>query len=153
MKWLELKVPPPGVAILVAASMWSATGIPAGITERPITVQIAFGLLVLVAGLLDGTGVLNFLRHHTTINPMAPEKSSELVTDGPYRFTRNPMYLGLALLLTALTLYLGNPFALLGPIVFLAYITRFQILPEEQFLLQKFGSSYEDYKSKVRRWI
>lgn len=72
---------------------------------------------------------------------------------GVYRATRNPMYVGLALLLLAWTVYLGAPLALLGVAAFVAYITRFQIVPEERVLAQKFGPEFGAYRSRVRRWL
>jgi protein-S-isoprenylcysteine O-methyltransferase Ste14 len=75
------------------------------------------------------------------------------VVSGPFRFTRNPMYLGLTSLLFAWATYLGSPLAVLGPVAFVLYITRFQIMPEEQAMAAKFGADYEAYRKTVRRWI
>jgi len=67
--------------------------------------------------------------------------------------TRNPMYLGLALILFSFCIYLGNPLSILAVIAFIAYITRFQIIPEERALTEKFGQSYTQYRNSVRRWL
>lgn len=72
---------------------------------------------------------------------------------GPYRFTRNPMYLGMVLILLAWCLWLGNAAALLALAAFVGYITRFQIVPEERALAGRFGAAYEDYRRRVRRWV
>jgi protein-S-isoprenylcysteine O-methyltransferase Ste14 len=94
-----------------------------------------------------------FGRARTTINPVDIDAASTLVTDGIYRYTRNPMYLGLLALLAAWAVYLGVGWALLGPMIFVAFITRFQIMPEERVLQGKFGAAYADYRARVRRWV
>lgn len=93
------------------------------------------------------------MRRHTTINPLSPRKSTALVTGGVYRFTRNPMYLGMACLLTAWAVWLAALLAFAGPVLFVLYITRFQIRPEERVLTELFGLPYTDYTQRVRRWL
>ena len=125
---------------------------PAFAFPRPVLLAIA-ALFVLAALVLEVSGLLAFRRAKTTVNPLSPEKSTTIVRSGPYRFTRNPMYLGIALLLSAFCLYLANPVSLAAVVVFVAYITRFQILPEERLLLAKFGEAYAQYARSVRRWL
>lgn len=110
---------------------------------------------VLVVGLsFDILGIIAFFKRKTTINPLTPHKSTVLVTEGVFRVTRNPMYLGLALVLTAWGLWLHSLLpVLLGPTLFVLYITRFQIKPEEEMMLKLFGESYRNYVRAVRRWI
>jgi protein-S-isoprenylcysteine O-methyltransferase Ste14 len=84
---------------------------------------------------------------------MKPEIASSLVTSGAYRFTRNPMYLGLCLLLVAWALFLSSLLAFVGPLLFILYMNRFQIAPEETALSTIFGEEFANYKAKVRRWI
>ena len=84
---------------------------------------------------------------------MHPEQASTLVTSGVYRFTRNPMYVGILLLLAAVAAHLGSVLALLGLPAFVFWIGRFQIAPEERALRAKFGSAYDDYTRAVRRWL
>jgi protein-S-isoprenylcysteine O-methyltransferase Ste14 len=76
-----------------------------------------------------------------------------LVSTGVYSFTRNPMYLGMALVLLAWAAYLSSAWSLLGPLLFALYITRFQIVPEERVLDRLFGTSFAAYKKCVRRWL
>src|SRR6185295_5497363 len=76
-------------------------------------------------------GIVAFRRAQTTINPMKPEAARSLVSSGVYRFTRNPMYVGLLLALLAWATFLSAPLALAGPLAFVLYIGRFQIAPEE----------------------
>lgn len=89
----------------------------------------------------------------TTISPFDPSRTSALVTGGIFRITRNPLYLSLLLLLVAYALRLGSWVTWLGPALFVTYITRFQIIPEERILTVKFGSAYLAYKTRTRRWV
>ena len=84
---------------------------------------------------------------------MQPQQTSELVTTGIYRLSRNPMYLGLLLVLTSWGIYLSNFLVLAVLPLFIFYITKFQIIPEERVMREKFGESFQDYKQSVRRWI
>ncbi len=101
----------------------------------------------------DLLGVLAFRASRTTVNPLKPERASALVTGGIYRVTRNPMYLGMTLLLLAWAIQLSALLPFLGPVVFVAYITRFQIEPEERTLRRVFGDGYTAYARQVRRWL
>jgi len=84
---------------------------------------------------------------------MKPERTTSLVTGGIYRFTRNPMYIGLLLVLIGVASYLSSVWLLVGPVVFVLYMNRFQIAPEERVLSQAFGATYATYQSTVRRWL
>jgi protein-S-isoprenylcysteine O-methyltransferase Ste14 len=84
---------------------------------------------------------------------LKPEATSSLVTSGVYRFTRNPMYVGLALVLLAWAVFLSSAWTMLGPLTFILYMTRFQIMPEEKVLSGMFGAAYSAYQAKVRRWL
>jgi protein-S-isoprenylcysteine O-methyltransferase Ste14 len=75
------------------------------------------------------------------------------VARGIYNYTRNPMYLGMLLVLLALALYRASPWALAGPLLFIVWMNRFQIVPEERALAAKFGASFEAYRQRVRRWL
>jgi protein-S-isoprenylcysteine O-methyltransferase Ste14 len=94
-----------------------------------------------------------FRRARTTVNPLAPETVSSLVTSGIYRVTRNPMYLGLLFALLAWAVLLANPIALIFLPLFVLYMNRFQIGPEETALEARFGSEFLSYKAGVRRWL
>ena len=152
MQRLELRVPPPIVGLVVAALMWSvASGPPALAVAHGVRPALVIALVAAGLG-LDLLGLIAFLRSRTTINPLEPRKSSALVTGGVYRITRNPMYLGMALLLLAWAVYLSALWAFVGPALFVAYITRFQILPEERILRSKF-TEFDAYAARVRRWL
>jgi protein-S-isoprenylcysteine O-methyltransferase Ste14 len=153
MRWLELKVPPPVVALLLGlVAWWLAPQGPAIAWPEWLRQGLAAALL-LTGGSLDFSGLVAFVLRHTTINPLRPRRSSALVTTGIYRVTRNPMYLGLVCLLSAWAVWLSALLPWAAPVLFVLYITRFQIRPEERVLTELFGQPYTDYTQRVRRWI
>jgi protein-S-isoprenylcysteine O-methyltransferase Ste14 len=153
MRSLELKIPPPLVALLLALGMWALARatftLDAGVALR----AWVSGAFVLAAAVFDVSALLAFRRARTTINPLRPGNASSLVRGGVYRFTRNPMYVGLLLLLLGWAVWLAAPWALLGPLAFVPYITRFQIVPEERVLARLFGAEFAHYQARVRRWL
>ncbi|KWT65470.1 putative protein-S-isoprenylcysteine methyltransferase [Comamonas testosteroni] len=98
-------------------------------------------------------GVWSFQRARTTVNPITPAASTTLVVSGIYRVTRNPMYLGFALLLLALAMYWGKLSGLLLVPLFMTYLQHFQIRPEERALQARFGALFAAYCRQVRRWL
>ena len=154
MARLETLIPPPVWMLVLAAAMFGIAGFdhPAvfgGGWRTPVA-----GVIGLAAVILAGIGILQFWRAGTTIDPHAPQKSSALVEGGIYRLTRNPMYVGLALILIAWGVALGDGVALVaGPVVFVVVITRLQILPEERMLRARFGADYDAFVARTRRWI
>lgn len=150
---LDTKIPPPIVAALVALAIWAASdlGLPLpGSGEARSMTALALAALGVA---FDLSAIVAFLGARTTINPMTPERTSALVTTGVYRLTRNPMYVGLALLLTAWAVHRGAWIGLFGPIAFVGYITRFQIVPEERAMERRFGDDWRAWSSRVRRWL
>lgn len=150
---LEHKVPPPVVAALIAMMMWGTSAYQPSLPIYPELKHFSAITLVIVGVLFDLFGLLAFRRSKTTINPMSPDKTSALVTGGVYRFTRNPMYVGLVLFLTAWAIYLSMLWPFTGPVLFILYINRFQIAPEERMMKTKFGDEFNIYTNRVRRWI
>jgi protein-S-isoprenylcysteine O-methyltransferase Ste14 len=153
MRWLEHRIPPPLVFALIGVAMWLVRGVTVRIPMDALARGSVAGLLALVGIALGVAGAMAFRRAHTTIDPHRPEQASSLVVDGIYRATRNPMYLGLAAILLAWAVYLAAPVAFDGPLLFVLYITRFQIVPEERTLAAKFGPAYAAYRQRVRRWL
>lgn len=153
MPVFENRLPPPIVAVLVAVGMWAlARWWPVARFEVPW--RALFGLLVAsLGGVISSAGAREFRRAKTTVNPLHPERATSLVTTGIYRFTRNPMYVGIVFVLLGCFVAFGAVSPALGLPAFIAYITRYQIRPEEQVLLAKFGSEYAAYQAKVRRWL
>lgn len=120
----------------------------------PESLRIPAALMVFSVGFAIAiAGIVSFRLAKTTVNPLKPETATSLVSSGIFGVTRNPMYLGLLLALVAWTLYLASPVALLGPVAFWLYITRFQIIPEERAMTKLFGNDFTAYRAKVRRWI
>ena len=153
MQSLELKIPPPVVGVLVGLAMWAIASMSPGLDlPRPFRVTVAIAL-VLAGGAFSLAGAMSFRRAGTTVNPMKPETTRALVSTGIYRFTRNPMYIGLLLALIGWAVFLAAPWALVGPLAFVLYIGRFQIAPEERALSKRFGADFDAYKAKVRRWL
>ncbi|HRK23877.1 MAG TPA: isoprenylcysteine carboxylmethyltransferase family protein [Beijerinckiaceae bacterium] len=154
MGWLELKIPPVAVWLIAAALVWLLDAATPGLRPAASPLWIAAaGLLALTGAAAGIVGVLAFRAAQTTVHPMHPEQTSRMVTDGIYRWSRNPMYLGLALLLAALVLWWRAPAGLLVLAGFVVYMNRFQIMPEERALAAKFGAEFDRYAAKVRRWL
>lgn len=139
--------------LVVAGTMWGlARTWPMLAFDFPLRAPLAVGVAT-IALAIELAAAWRFVRVRTTVNPLAPERSARLVVDGPNRYSRNPMYVGQALLLFGWALWLAHPLALLSWPVFPAYIARFQILPEERALAARFGDAYAAYRARVRRWL
>ena len=150
---LEHRIPPPVVGALVAAGMWGVSTLGPQLSVRSEARYAAAAILVAAGLAFDLLGLLAFRASRTTINPLAPERASALVTGGVYRITRNPMYVGMAFLLLAWAVHLSALLPFAGIAVFVLYITRFQIRPEERVLKGLFGEQYASYAARVRRWL
>ncbi|MGL4291407.1 MAG: methyltransferase family protein [Phreatobacter sp.] len=110
------------------------------------------GSICLAAGLaLSVWASATLARGHTTSLPHAP--ASRLVTNGPFRFTRNPTYLGQTLIIAGFGALQASPWYLAASVVYLMLITRFAIRPEEAHLALRFGEQWTAYRSQVRRWL
>lgn len=147
---MKPKLLPPVWFALNALAMWLLAKIPLLALPRSwwLTVILAAAGFVIAA-----IALLAFLRTGTTADPRDPAQSRYLVTHGIYRASRNPMYLGMALILAAWAIWLAHPLAWLGITGFMLAITRWQILPEERVLEAKFGASYRTYRQQTRRWL
>ena len=147
------RLPPLAVAPLAALLAWlAARAAPQLAFDFPGRVALCL-LLAVAAAAIGLAGVLEFRRARTTVNPLQPGRASSLVTGGIYRRTRNPMYVAVATLLLAWALWLGNALAPLGAVVFVAWMDRLQIPPEERALGSLFGAEFERYCREVRRWL
>lgn len=146
-----VRVPPPALYALAVLGGWALNRrgplpIADGIVIHVVAAALTAGCVVLMA-----SSIGNFHRSRTSIVPIRP--ASALVISGPYRFTRNPMYVGLALLTVALGLFMDNwwPILLLLPV--LLAVRVFVIAPEERYLKRRFGAEYVGYMQRVRRWV
>jgi protein-S-isoprenylcysteine O-methyltransferase Ste14 len=156
LRALEARVPPPVWTLLAGGAMawldarapvydWSGTG-----ADRPLAVA---GIAIGVVGLgVAADSLRRFVAARTTWHPTHPQRTTALVIEGPYRYTRNPMYLGLLLVLVGWALWLGSVAAVAVVPVWMAVLTRLQIVPEERALLDRFGGEYAQYRDAVRRW-
>ena len=147
----DLKIPPVVTGAVTAIGMWLVSRTLPSFTQASLhVVAMAMG----IAGvMITGSALLSFRRARTTVNPMQPSSASSLVTSGIYRYTRNPMYLGMLFVLVGWALYLANVLAFLFLPAFILYMNRFQIEPEERALTALFGQEFLQYASRVRRWI
>jgi protein-S-isoprenylcysteine O-methyltransferase Ste14 len=153
MSVLELKIPPLVVVLVTAALMWLvARAVPelGFLVPARDFVAISFALVGVTTSAL---GVVSFRRAGTTTNPMKPESASSLVASGIYKLTRNPMYLGFFLAQLGWAIFLSNVLAFLILPLFVLYMNRFQIEPEERTLATLFGQEFAAYKASVRRWL
>jgi len=150
---LELRIPP-----LLLFAIWGAamTGIaysyPSLVVSFP-GLSILGAVIAAAGGALAVTGIVAFRRQRTTVNPLSPESAAVVVSNGAYRISRNPMYVGLVAVLVGWALHLAHPLSLLLTPFFVMYMTRFQIIPEERALIVKFGDVYWTYMETTPRWI
>lgn len=150
---MNLKVPPVLVLIIFGAFMYVLSRfLPVGYFDFFGRNYLMYALLVL-AVLIGFIALFQFFSMKTTVDPIAPLKATKLVTSGLYQFSRNPMYLGMLLVLLAWGIWLGNAFNVLLAAGFVGYMNRFQIIPEEAALSQLFGKEYRQYCTLVRRWF
>lgn len=148
-----LLIPPPVYGAATLLAMWLLKKhYPIQCTDA--TWPVKAGIAVVLAGLLiEIFAVLSFRRVQTTINPLHPDNTTTLVTDGIYAFSRNPMYLGMAIILTGAALIMRCLSPTIMPLVFCTVVTVMQIIPEERSLLENFGTDFDNYKSMVGRWF
>ncbi len=148
-----LRVPPVVVMVITAGLMGLvATLLPT--LEFVVPDQAVVTSLLVAAGMVVAlAGLVRFRQAATTVNPMRPDNASSLVVSGIYRVTRNPMYLGMLLILAGWAVWLAHPLSLLGLPLFVVYMNRFQIRPEEAALRAKFPEAFDAYARAVRRWL
>ena len=150
---MKPRIPPPIIMVLSAALMWALSRwLPLNHWISPPwnrlgAILIALGVLTIAAAML------RFRQAHTTVNPLDPSKATHLVTSGVFSRSRNPMYLGLTLILVGWGVWLGSVSPWIIPPLFVIVITTAQIIPEEQVLNQLFGAPYAAYRQRVSRWI
>ena len=146
-----IKIPPP-ILVIILTSLVYFSSTKLELIYLPyrqiVSVIILFiGLIVIVSPVVD------FIKSKTTVNPVKFKNVNRLVTTGIYRYSRNPMYLGMILIIISTTVYYLNFLSVFSPLIFYIWINKFQISREEIFLEDKFGNEYLKYKSKTRRWI
>ena len=150
---MSLKLPPAIMFLIFSGFMFLlAKYLPVGYFDffgRYLLIK-AF---VLFAILIAFVALIQFYKARTTIDPSKPTKTTVLITSGVYNYSRNPMYLALLLLLLAWGLWLGNAFNTVLAAGFVAFMNKYQIIPEEKALRKQFGKPYDKYCKFVRRWF
>lgn len=150
---MKPRIPPPVLAVLAALAMrWLAVSTPVATTVSG-ELRWLGALVAILAATLMVSAALQFRRARTTINPLEPEAATTLVTHGVFAYSRNPMYLGLALILAGWAFWLGalTPWLVLP--LFTTSITVLQVLPEERALGQRFGRDFATYRRTTDRWF
>ena len=145
------KIPPPIVTLTFGLFIYFS---------RPFFPEFNNELLSIVSGLslLIGIGVLvsavaSFRKQKTTVNPLDIEKASSLVISGVFKYSRNPMYLGMVFILLSIALQFNLIGGIILTLLFAIFITRFQIIPEEVVMEKLFKEEFDSYKKKTRRWL
>lgn len=150
---MRFRVPPPIVALTGALAMgWLDRHAP--LLRWLVPPWNRIGLAFIATGFaIDLTAVTTFFRERATIDPIRIERTTRLVVSGLYRVSRNPMYLGLLLVLFGFGLWLGS----LSPLAVVVAVERIvvvsQIRHEEAVLGERFGDAYREYARRVRRWL
>ena len=150
---MQNKIPPPVYVLLAGALMWFIARSSFALRIDVPWEQYVAAIVAVAAIAIDVMAIWHFRQSKTTINPLNPTKSSALVTHGIYRYTRNPMYVGMLLLLVAWALLLESVTSLLVVPAFVFTLTMMQIRPEEAAMRSLFPGEYDDYCRRVRRWI
>lgn len=138
--------------LVLGAVAWVVTLLAPGFTYRFPYANVAAALVALAGLALNLLPKIAFQRAGTTVNPLRPDATTQLVTSGIYRYTRNPMYLGHAMILSGWVAHLGNALVIVVVPAFVLYVTVFQIKPEERLL----SMSFPHYKAFCRcspRWL
>jgi len=148
---LNTKIPPPIVTATFGLIIYfSKSFTPVYSFENSNMISVIF----LLFGLgIFSAAVQSFKKHKTTINPLSPDKASSLVNSGIFSYSRNPMYLGMLLILLSVSFKFNISGGLFISFLFKIYITRFQIIPEEKAMAKLFGEEFITYKNQTRRWI
>ncbi|GAA3920390.1 isoprenylcysteine carboxylmethyltransferase family protein [Litoribacillus peritrichatus] len=149
---MDLKIPPLLVMFLmILGQVELSDWVPLlSFPEMPIWLPV---LWMVFGGVICLLAVVEVKRRKTTVDPRKPESSSSLVTQGIYQYSRNPMYLGMALFLVGTGFYFADISCMLAVIFFVLYIQRFQIMPEEEILKKTFGDDYSNYQNSTRPWL
>lgn len=149
----ECRVPPLLVTAIAAALMWWVADLVPGFSVNLKPRLLLGAAPFLVGAVLTLWAVWNLHQEGTTLDPHRPQRASTLLVGGAFQLCRHPIYTGMGLMLAGWSLYLADPAAWLVLPLWFAWIHKYQVLPEESVLLQRFGVSYESYSHRVGRWI
>ena len=145
---LDTKIPPPIVTLIILTIIYFFE-----IKEYELNTELISITLFSIGLFFIISAVIQFIRIKTTVNPTKPHKTTSLVITGTFKISRNPMYLGMLLIIISYAFYESSIISLILIPFFIFFINKFQIEPEEFEMRRKFGKEYEDYCKKVDRWI
>jgi protein-S-isoprenylcysteine O-methyltransferase Ste14 len=148
---METKIPPPIVTLIFGFAIYLSRKI---FPEIEIQYSSFFGIFLLLLGFFILISAVKLFRNDkTTVNPLSPEQATKLVTNGIFKLSRNPMYLGMALILASVAVFFNIIGGIISMALFCLYITKFQIIPEEKAMKDLFAQDFEQYMQATRRWI
>ena len=148
---IKTKFPPPLVALTFGFLINYTKNI---FPKIEIKNEIIFGSFMIISGLIIIlSAIILFKKYQTTITPLNPSNATKLITDGIYKFSRNPMYLGLLFVLLGISIILNPTGGFFLIPLFILYLNLFQIIPEENAMVDLFKDEFLEYKKNVRRWI
>ena len=148
---METKIPPPIVTLIFGFATYLSRKI---FPEIEIQYSSFFGIFLLLLGFFILISAVKLFRNDkTTVNPLSPEQATKLVTNGIFKLSRNPMYLGMAVILASVAVFFNIIGGIISMALFCLYITKFQIIPEEKAMKELFAQDFERYMQATRRWI
>ena len=148
---IKTKLPPPLVALIFGFLINYTKNI---FPKIEIKNEIIFGSFMIISGLIIIlSAIILFKKYQTNITPLNPSNATKLITDGIYKFSRNPMYLGLLLVLLGISIIFNLTGGFFFILLFISYMNLFQIIPEENAMVDLFKDEFLEYKINVRRWI
>jgi protein-S-isoprenylcysteine O-methyltransferase Ste14 len=150
---LSLKIPPGAQGIVAILLIWLFDRYAPLYDIKFIYQNVVACASIGTGAIVALSGIFAFIKFSTTVDPRYPEKASELVIVGIYKYSRNPMYLGILLIITGIAVYFGALSSIFVVLSFVVFINKYQIVPEEAALQEKFGESYTRYAQNVRRWL
>ena len=148
---IKTKFPPPLVALTFGFLINYTKNI---FPKIEVKNEFIFGSFMIISGLIIIlSATILFKKYQTTITPLNPSNATKLITDGIYKFSRNPMYLGLLFVLLGISIILNPTGGFFLIPLFILYLNFFQIIPEENAMVDLFKDEFLEYKKSVRRWI
>ncbi len=145
------KIPPPIITFICGLTIFYSKSF---FNQFFIYNNNIVSLFLLILGLaIFISAVISFKKQKTTINPLEPRQASSLVVSGIFNFSRNPMYLGMLIILLSISFKFNLIGGMVISLFFYIFITKFQIIPEEDAMNELFGDKFIEYSRKTRRWI
>ena len=145
------KIPPPIVTLISGLAIYFSRNLFPN--HHEIILDVFSALLLICGIIIIRSAFLLFKNHQTTINPLNLTKTSSIVNTGVFKYTRNPMYLGMIFILLSVALKFNIYGGLIVILIFFSFITKFQIIPEEKAMEKLFGQEFKNYKKTTRRWL